>query len=371
MTPWGRGEETMPYSFILRNAEYLAGAIVIALLLMPIGMYLRTTWKVRRSEIVGALSENGIRLYFKQFYPDYTVATKDLTKAFNDHYALRYGKLHYVPPTILLAATGILLLSLTLHTVFSWLNHAKESVLIIPWVAVSAISGAYMWVVTDLVARCRRRSLAPSDVYLATIRLALAVPLGFAFAAIAKEEMGVPVAFFLGAFPQRTLMSMSRRFATRRLGLSESGEDASSELEQIDGINAGIAERFQGEGITTILQLAYADAIDLSIRSDYSVNFVTSCISQALAWNYLGKDLEMARKYSARGALEIYNLYNDLDQGSGEEKASAEKTLESLSISLKIDKDALRRTFGEIAGDPFTEFISDLWPSGPEPQKPA
>ena len=45
-------------------------------------------------------------------------------------------------------------------------------------------------------------------------------------------------------------------------------------------------ERYKDEGITTICGLAYADPIDLTIRTNFDFNYVVDCVSQALMWIY-------------------------------------------------------------------------------------
>ncbi len=339
--------------------EGVAILALMALLLLPVVIYLFTGWVVKHSEIMGGLSSKGARLYFKQFYPALTPG-KDVLKAFRSHYTRRYGRRHYVVPLLLFGFVSTLLIWLTVSTIVHQLHGISEPN-DLPPVAVGVISGAYMWVVADLLLRCRQRQLAPVDLYWYALRFVVAIPLGFAFAGFLKDEAAMGIAFLLGAFPTNTLLTIARRIGSRKLGLSESGEEAESDVEQIQGITKGLAERFRDEGISTVLQLAYCDPIDLTIRTSFSFNYVIDCVSQALAWIYLEKDMEKTRKWSLRGAQEINSLISELDDGEEADKVIARDTLKAVAMQLAVDGPVFERLLREIAFDPYTEFIVDLW----------
>lgn len=349
----------MSYDALFMYAEPAAMAILMALLIVPVLIHLFTGWSARRSEIVGAMSEEAASLYFRQFYPALT-SHGGVLRALDQHYLRRYGRRHYVLPLLLLAIIAFFLLALTTHTLLHWLLGTTGSY-DLPSLAVGAIAGAYMWVVADILLRCRQRQLAPIDLYWAGLRFVVSVPLGFAFAGVLKDQAAVGIAFLLGAFPTNTLLTIARRIGTRKLGLAEGGEEAQAELEQIEGISQGLAERFRDEGISTILQLAYADPVDLAIRTSFAFNYVIDCVSQALAWIYLEKDLATMRRLSLRGAQEINTLLVELDDGEDRDKETARTTIERVAALLKIDEVVFERLLREIAFDPYTEFIVNVW----------
>ena len=358
----------MSYDALFMYAEPAAMAILMALLIVPVLIHLFTGWSARRSEIVGAMSEEAASLYFRQFYPALT-SHGGVLRALDKHYLRRYGRRHYVLPLLLLATIAFFLLALTTHTLLHWLLGTTGSY-DLPSLAVGAIAGAYMWVVADILLRCRQRQLAPIDLYWAGLRFVVSVPLGFAFAGVLKDEAAVGIAFLLGAFPTNTLLTIARRIGTRKLGLAEGGEEAQAELEQIEGISQGLAERFRDEGISTILQLAYADPVDLTIRTSFSFNYVIDCVSQALAWIYLEKDLAAMRRLSLRGAQEINTLIVELDDGEERDKETARATLGRVAAALKFDEVVFERLLREIAFDPYTEFIVNVWNAVDDGAKP-
>ena len=347
------------YDALFHHGDYCAAAVLLALLIVPVVIYLFTGWSVRRSEIVGAMSAKGANLYFKQFYPALQPSTDPL-QAFAQHFSRRYGRRHYLIPVVLLSIVASFLILMMTHTLLNWQLDSTSKTSLGP-IAVGAIAGAYMWVVGDLLIRCRVRRLAPVDLYWAALRFVIAIPLGFAFAGVLRDEAAVGVAFLLGAFPTNTLLTVARRIANRKLGLSEGGQEAESDVEEIQGITSGLAERFRDEGVSTVLQLAYSDPIDLTIRTSFSFNYVIDCISQALAWIYLEKDLEKTRKLSLRGAQEINTLIRELEEGDQAEKTTSRATIDHVATQLNIDKDVFERLLREIALDPYTEFLVDLW----------
>jgi hypothetical protein len=160
-----------------------------------------------------------------------------------------------------------------------------------------------------------------------------------------------------------------RKLNTDKLGTKEDIEETSNVM-NLQGIGREQAERFSEEGIENVLQLAYCDPVDIAIRTGYSFSYVVDCCSQALAWLCFEKSMDTLRKYGIRGAQEIVTfvyeisrLANDEKEIQDEELAWAEKTLDVMASDLNMDKIALRRTFDEIAYDPYSQMLNDIWQS--------
>ena len=229
----------------------------------------------------------------------------------------------------------------------------------LPVLAAAAITGAYLWVVMDLVRRCHSRELSPFDLNRASLRLIVAIPVGYAFTATFGENAAW-LAFLLGAFPLDTLTRYGRKLVNARLNL-DADDPSVSDLTQLDGVTKDIAERLRDVGISTINQLAFVDPIDLTIRTNLQMSYITDCVSQALAYNYLQDKMNAAKKYFLRGAVEINSLVNGLHSIHPEYVAEAQATLEKLAADLQMDLPVLRRALEvEIAGDTHTQFLADL-----------
>lgn len=340
---------------------YMVGFLLLAFLLLPVLTFLVWGWPARRREILNSISETGAGTYLKQFFPNEYPEGGTL-KNFASHYDQRFGRRLYAVPLLFLALIGALLSALMISELMRTLGATESSILAIPLVSIAAGAGGYMWAFNDLIGRARRFDLAPVHLNGATFRLVISIPMGTAVSALFADPIGAPLAFLLGAFPTNTLFTIARRLASRRLDLGDEGKKE-SELERLQGIDTEVAERFLDEGISNIVQLAYCDPIDLTMRSNRSFSYVADCVSQALAWLYFEDKLPVMRQYSARGAQEIYTLVDEL-AGDDEESKAAQHTLSLLAKKIELDEKVLTRTLREISLDPYTKFLADIWQTG-------
>jgi hypothetical protein len=348
------------------QSEYVLSGLLLLLLFAPVIAFLWEGWAARRREIVGAFSEKAAECYLRTFFAGDHKRGENARITFQRNYGQRFGRQHFLVPVLCLLGVSAASIFLCVRVLSEWLQTGPQSVPL--QVAAAAIAGAYMWVCYDLIRRAQGRDLRPVHLLWASFRFAVAVPLGLAFAALVKEEVGVPIAFMLGAFPTRTLFTFARRMTVPRLGLGEHPAEASSELEVLQGVGKGGAERFEDEGVNTILQLAYADPVDLAIRTNSCFSYVVDCCSQALAWLYLQDDLAKLRPLGLRGAQEISSLCLEMGGRAGgtepeakHRAALARQALESAAEQLALSPHALEYTLTQIGEDPFTQFLCDVW----------
>ena len=351
------------WALVSAYVEWVLVATAMSILIVPIALYLTGPWVYRRREILALLPPPAAALYFEQFFADMPRKERSLPR----FYDARFGRRRYAVPIVLLVLTTIIPIDWAIESALAWSGRAGATVRLPPQ-AVAAIAGAYTWVATDLLWRWQFRDLLPIHVAWAALRFAVALPLGYAFGSLVVADLRVFVAFAVSAFPTRALVTITRRLFRRRLDLGDLGEKAESELEKLQGIDTRVAERFADEGYTTILQLAYADPIELTMRcSSFAFSFVTDCASQALAWIYLEDRLSTLRVMSLRGAQEIANFVEELQDSDSDVALKRRALLEAVAGTLGIPALALERTFEEIAGDPYTEFLLSVWQQSPEP----
>ena len=237
----------------------------------------------------------------------------------------------------------------------------------LPDTAMAAVAGAYLWIVFDLISRARRLDFAPSDLDTAIVRFVVAVPLGYAFGALATPSIRPFIAFAMGAFPVAMIGSMARRLANKALNQEQTQEERRNDLVKLQGVNRAILERLEKEDITTVTQIAYCDPVRLTMRSNLSFNFVTDCMNQALAWMYLEKDLDVIRPLGLRGAAEIKDLvdaYDDYDSQDSYGRAEHKRAvgaMPSIANALNQDPNTVQIVFRQIAEDPFTDFLCKVW----------
>jgi hypothetical protein len=87
-------------------------------------------------------------------------------------------------------------------------------------------------------------------------------------------------------------------------------------------------------------------------------------LNQALAWLYLGGKLNIIRPFGIRGAFEIKYLMDDLADGDEPEVKKAREAqalLEQIAQAVQAPKDLLKFAFDQIAGDPYTIFLYEIW----------
>jgi hypothetical protein len=254
------------------------------------------------------------------------------------------------------ATAGMLMRWLNIGTTVGYANY-------IPPIVIAAFLGAYVWVLLDQISRNHNRNLTRHDVYRGVYRLLIAIPLGMSLAKVFNTEFGVMGAFLLGTFPTQTLLRMARRRFVDKTGLGEQTEDGPTELAQLQGIDKETAERLRDVGLTTVVDLAWRNPVELTIRTNFSFDFVIDCISQALVWVYFGEKTKKLYHLSLRGAQEVRHLWMQLSSDNVNARLAAEQVLKDAATLLEMDSLSLRHTLDQIADDPYTQFLWKIWAS--------
>lgn len=340
------------------------------MVIYPIGRYLAKPWAFRRDYLIAQLSGESMKLYYQQFRTGTTIKSKkvgdpslgdaDYTEAFAQDFRKWYGRRYYIFPILGLAVLTGMCGWWGCLNLWDWISGVR-SVESMRGLVGAAIAGAFVWIIADEIDRLRRRDFTSFDLYYYIFRILIAVSFGWAVTRLQLTlQVGIPVAFFLGAFPTSTLFTLARRLAGQQLKLGEDPTSGKLELESLQSVGKEIAERFKDEGVYTITQLAYADPLDLTIRCNFDFNYVVDCVSQSLLWIYLGDKVKDLQPYSLRGAQEVAYLYGCLTQPTPDPKAVA-ALQEIAGERLKMSKEALQCTLEQVAKDPYTEFLCKIW----------
>lgn len=345
------------------------GIFVILLLLTPPVAYLFTGWHYRKEEIVAGMPEKAMQLYFRQFQPQYEVQEVKVTERFRRYYAHQFGRRHFILPLVLLFLISSASMIWNILSLIDWLGFDGKTVDVnkagpghLPLLAVVALSGAFMYCISEQIQHWTSWDLLPSDLLWMSFRLVIAIPTAYAIAAVLNPETALPIAFLIGAFPTNTLMMIIRRFAVNRLNLGEMPAGGATELQELQGIDLRKAERFAGEGISTVLQLAYADPVKLTIRTNLGYNYIVDCISQALLWVYLRKEERDGWiRVGLRGAIEVRLIWLRMQSDDVNKRAKNEQLLEKIAGELKYELAILKNVLEQAADDPYSEFIYESW----------
>ncbi len=366
-------------AFLQKHFSWFLAILLTSVLLVPVFEFFISGWERKRVQTIGNLSDNAKLLYFEQFVlEERNVTLQDANARFANYFIKTFGRKRFIIPVVMFVITSFVVVLFSSITIHHYLYPGTDVIVALPSLALAANSGAYMYVLADLISRNRRLDLTPADFSWASFRFIIAVPFAYALSAMFNESIATTVAFLVGAFPTHTLRRIAQRLASRNLNIGESEEKGVSELERLQGITTTNAEVFADEGVTTILQLAYSDPIDISIRTSFAFSYVVDCMSQALAWIYLEDDMKKLRRFSLRGAQEINFLHIELN-GSEEEirsikynediakdrikkiRSTAADTLRSAALELNMDVEAFNRVVDEIAIDPYTRFLYNTW----------
>ncbi len=350
-----RGTALNSYFYLL----FLGIFFLLAALLMvlPVFYYLLWPWRRRRDRLFSFLDDASVLAYYEQFHKGVGAGTAPTLATFERHFGVVYGRRNYLPPLVLLVIATILAALVGTPTVLhiqGLVRHPYAMSL----VAASALAGGYAWAAQDLLDRTFRGDLNAVDIYRAVARILLAIPLGWSLAQVAKEPVGAPIAFLIAGFPTGTIFKFGRRIVSSKLGMGDD-PDTGLELEKLQSVTKTNAERFYDAGVSTIVQLAYADPIDLCIRTGFDFNYVIDCASQALLWIYMGDLTPKLAKYSLRGAQEVHTLVQDLEDPAS--KVAAEALVQEVATLSGVSAVAMKATFEQVAEDPYTKFILSIW----------
>jgi hypothetical protein len=384
---------TMPTLINIFSLLAALGFTVLAV--YPVQAYLRRGWAIKKTDIFSSFSEDAKVLYLKVFMKtgfaagDAACIQQQAAASFEKLYLDRYGRYKFRTPLLLFTVVNFIGMFLVSQSALAWVEAlagcglvsfcAKVGgapMMLIPDVAAAAISGAYVWIVSDLISRNRRLDLSPTDVLNATLRLSISAALATAVVSTVKDQAGAsiggPLAFALGAFPLDTVATMLRRFAEDKVGLKPDADSQSTDtILNLDSVDHPTADRLRGADISTIAQLAYADPVQLAMRTGLGFDFVLDLVGQALAWIYLGDRLDDLRSAGLRGAVEIHNfLYELSDVG----KPAATLAVALLKVAPGLPQDTttppVKRSMetaqflkacDEIANDPYTKVLVQFW----------
>jgi len=354
----------MRYDFLI-NGVCLLGWILV---LWPAFFHLisKAGWLSRREKIFTNFAGPALKRYFTLYFPSLKMEGEPdakLAERFKKHYGCHYGRRHFVIPLFLLAVITGLGMWGTAETLKTW--QTQHGAFAWPPIILSAVLGGFTWVVADQLDRLRRRDLSPGDIYNGVFRFLIAAPFGVALAAVAKDAVGITIAFLIGVFPTTTLFTIARRIGSKRLD-AEDPAAGERELETLQNVGKQNAERFSDEGVTTIAELAWTDPVDLAVRTNFDFNYVSDCMSQALLAVYVGENIKKLGLFSLRGAMEASAMIQDIGEdiesaNPSPEQRDARTALTQAAAALNIDPKALRYTLTAITEDPYTEFIYQIW----------
>ena len=284
----------------------LAVAVFVTLVAVtPPLRFLRNGWPLKTKQILNTFDPGTIQYYFTRYWshepvvidgrPSATllpelVAPRDeqmLTAQLIRIYRLYYGRGQYVIPIgMLTLVVFVSALFCVRSALFDSASLAVQQAVPTPpmlfnLATISGMAGAYLWIVSDGIARMRVNDYLPSDVYAHVLRMTVAIPLGLAFATLGSGT-GAFLAFAVGTFPIDTISRFIRSSATKAIGATGDADTDGDEIKQLTGVNNDVAHRLMAEGVATVEALANCDPIRLMMRTNIDFDSVLDLMDQAI-----------------------------------------------------------------------------------------
>lgn len=395
-------------------AEYATDTFFIVAVSFPLIIvvtYCATKVRARLEELKGALLANNLEPTrwaalgrAATDHPAWLLAGRSLRKpttpetAIELKFASIHGFRHWVIPTLLtllLSAAGLWLCRVWVHARWfpaSTVPTGKHFPQTMNDAVIMALAGAYVWGIWELLNRRRTGDLTPSELYDVAFRWAVAVPIGHAFSLLAGEQFQPAFAFAASAFPLKDIKRLVQERAMKKLVESSATQGGRPEERHlgtaVDGLSDATLTRLEELGIVTALDMAYADATRVMIKTGYPLLNVLDWMDQAMLCVYAGDkrkafldaglrcsidvcefvDLHLSSPgLTPRGLSALRALHKKIESspsvGAMPSKPSKSETEETEGEILLVD--LLRR----IVADPQVKLLYDLWYTAGAPQQ--
>lgn len=342
----------------------------------PLAIHLWLGWKRKADDVILSMSPESAKMYLSTFQDIKAVELKDALKEFRKFYHSWYGRKYLIFLVFIAVFAALIISYLMSDTVLYSLQDIngikvdRSKYIGLPPTGIAAAAGAYGFAAWGIIWRTARLSLSVLDILGVTIRLAIAIPLGYAFASLSKDFAPF-IAFAVGAFPLETVETILQRLANKHLGVEMGASASKDQVTELSCVDREIADRLQDADITTVCQLAYCDPVQTCMRTNLSFAFTSDICAQALAWIYLGDKLTEFRVLGLRGAVEFYSLCEGLESKDDDIRIMANAILKKAANVVSVSPEEFHKVATEIGYDPYTIFLAETWPELREAEQAA
>jgi hypothetical protein len=387
----------------------LSWTLAVLVAVLPVAFFLASSWRKREAEFTDKVYDQAHHLdvYFDKFWCEGRARywarhpTKtDPVSLFRARYRELMGRRYYMLPGALFALVVIVLTGLVVATAIrtgydryieyfaaeakTEADAAKSGVIGNPITlqrihtteldadftplpqiqlslsALSAIAGAYLFLVAQLIQQCRARTLVYSNLFGASLRLLVAVPLGLSVSTLASEALSPFISFGLGAFPIVELRTLVRRLTASSLKAGDTPADDDQTVAMV-GVTQPVSDVLAEENITCAQQLADIDPVVLAVRTGLSFDYVLFLAAQSLVWCFLGKTASTLGPIGLADARAIWYLMKKKPEDEQNKVLASVDALFAAAATPQspksIDAVLLRQAFEKIAIDPYTLFL--------------
>ena len=238
---------------------------------------------------------------------------------------------------------------------------------------ISAMAGAYVWSVYEILSRFRTRDLTPDTLMEMTLRQIAAVPIGYAVSLLAIDRVAASMAFASAAFPLREVRLTLRQRALKKLGdertvTPQSGDGHLAKL--LDCLGDEKLARLEELQIVTYMDLAYVNPIRLMARTGYSLRHILAWIDHALLAVYAAPHKAKLLQFGIPCSLDAREFFrvHCRDAAMKENKDwRTDKAVIELASALGIPIEFVAEILYRVDADPHVRFLADIWYSNGAP----
>jgi len=231
----------------------------------------------------------------------------------------------------------------------------------LPIACLTAIAGAFVWGMYDLVARFRSIDLTPSSIHYLWLRLLLAPFLGYFVSVPAKDSAAIPLAFLIMTIPISSIRDYLQSQVKKKLGLPDDQAAEKPNLGSLQGMNADTIDMLNDEGIVTVAQLAMIDPFKLLLKTNLEWATILDLIDQAILFNYIGDKLALLRPMGIRGSIEMACLQGGLSSKDPVDNTRGKDRAHDVATKLGQDDASTCLLIETLAEDLRVELIWQLW----------
>jgi hypothetical protein len=191
--------------FRTRWDALLLDALLTILILYPLIDHLTYGWARKANEINSSLGPDAKRAYLAIFQKK-TVSNDEAEAEFDRMFRQWYGRWRFAGP-VGLVLLGSLIGNFLLGSELIRLASSPPDFGTAP----AAIAGAYTFVAWNFFSQMQRRNVSVADVMRGALRLAVAIPVGYAFGQLLNPGLSPFIALAVGAFPLNAIGTMLRQ----------------------------------------------------------------------------------------------------------------------------------------------------------------
>jgi len=354
---------------------FLAIPISAGILYPLIYLGYRRMLKYKREEIINLMSKGGaFQSYLKAFSALTDGVSKNerqehqqLVRTVQSLFDTYYDQVTYFFPVAICTVLSFVACSVALAKVGAagaWLpGGVMDLCKGLPAVALSALAGAYVWGLYEMVRNFIDLNLTPTRIHLIWLRLLIAPILGYLVALPLNDSGKLVAGFAVGAFPLTQLIDFVQARGTKLLNI-EAAARAPAEgptLQNIQGMTKEIIDTLNDERIYSAQHLAQADPIKLLLRTRLEWKVILDLIDQAYLFNYVGNKIVILRGCGFRGAIELASLQEELTSRNKKVSGEAQQLLIVIAGLLEQDVKIVHNLIKSLYDDVQVDFIWELW----------